>query len=313
MYCVLILFCHQQLLGTAVSEFTPIVHPAVISSQCDQYDIEQDGPLLEALQQVRHRIQVHSSCKSAYDTNPSAPSGYYQVRATNGSDLQVYCDMEGVNCGGEGGWTRVVFVDMTEPGAACPQGLNQTMFNGAPYCGRFASTGPGCVSAVVDNIISYQQVCGRVLGYQQNSPDAFRLFANISQVYFDGLAIMRGDPRKHVWTYTAGSIEGISSSDGCPCNSGSIFSVPSFVGNDYYCESGYSLYKCNSSVFTNDLLWDGQQCGGLEPPCCTHPNMPWFIKTLNETTTEGIELRACQSNEGCLGSVPVFLIEIYVR
>ena len=37
-------------------------------------------------------------------------------------------------------------------------------------------------------------MCGRVLGYQQNAPDAFRLFiennASISQVYFDGLAIL---------------------------------------------------------------------------------------------------------------------------
>ena len=46
---------------------------------------------------------------------------------------------------------------------------------------------------------------------------------------------------------------------------------------------------------------------------CTHPNMPWFIKTLSETTTDKIELRACTTNQGCHGTVPVFLIEIYVR
>ena len=43
--------------------------------------------------------------------------------------MQVYCDMEGANCGGEGGWTRVAFINMTKPGATCPQGLEQTMFN----------------------------------------------------------------------------------------------------------------------------------------------------------------------------------------
>ena len=296
-----------------MSEFTPIVHPITSSSQCGQYDMQQDQLLMKSIQQVRHRIQVHSSCKSAYNTNPSAASGYYQIEATNGSNLQVYCDMEGTNCGGEGGWTRVAFVNMTKPGAACPQGLEQSMFDGASYCGRFSNGLAGCVSAVVNNIVSYRQVCGKVLGYQQNGPDAFRHFANISQVYFDGLAIMRGDPHRHIWTYTAGFAEGKFSSDGCPCNSGSIQTVPPFVGNDYYCESGYSTDKCNSSVFTNDILWDGQQCGGLEAPCCSHSNMPWFIKTLNETITEDIEMRACQSNEGCPGSVPIFLIELYVR
>ena len=208
----------------------------------------------------------------------------------------------------------MAFVNMTKPGATCPQGLEQTMFDGATYCGRF-SKGSGCVSAaVVDNIISYRQVCGRVLGYEQGGPDAFRPFiqniANISQVYFDGLAIMRGDPRRHIWTYTAGYRDNSIGSDSCPCNNGSTQSVPPFVGNDYYCESGVNT--CSGGN-TNDPLWDGQQCDGLEAPCCTHPNMPWFIKTLSETTTEDIELRACQTNEGCVGSVPIFLIELYVR
>ena len=104
----------------------------------------------------------------------------------------------------------------------------------------------------------------------------------------------------------------------CPCNNGSTVQVPSYVGNDYYCESGNSLpgTSCitNMLEFPEDPLWDGQQCGGVEGPCCTHPNMPWFIKTLNETTTENIELRACGTNPFCIGSgAALFLIEIYIR
>ena len=80
-----------------------------------------------------------------------------------------------------------------------------------------------------------------------------------------------------------------------------------------YCESGYSGNGHDCGIFHNsDPLWDGQQCGGLEAPCCTHPNMPWFIKTLSETTTEDIELRPCTTNEGCTGTVPIFLIELYI-
>ena len=60
---------------------------------------------------------------------------------------------------------------------------------------------------------------------------------------------------------------------------------PSFVGDNYYCES--------SSTGYDDILWDGQQCNGLESPCCTAPNMPWFTTTLDDNTTSDIEVRAC--------------------
>ena len=53
----------------------------------------------------------------------------------------------------------------------------------------------------------------------------------------------------------------------------------------------------------NDPLWDGQRCGGGEAPCCTHPNMPWFIKTLSETTTEDIELSLGHAQQ--MKAVPV--------
>ena len=313
--CVLLLLCYQLLDGWAVSEFTPNAFPAKIFSQCGQYDHHCEELLLEALQQVKNHIQVHSSCESLHNSNLSAASGYYQINATNGSVVQVYCDMEGTNCGGEGGWTRVVFVNMTKPGATCPQGLEQLSLSGTSYCGRF-SNGSGCVSAVVDNIISYRQVCGRVLGYQRGGPDAFDLFirtnTSINQVYFDGLAIMHGGPRKHIWTYTAGFDDNGIQSFKCPCNSGSTQLGPPYIGNDYYCESGGSTCTADD-LFSNDILWDGQQCNNLEAPCCTRPNMPWFIKTLNEISTDVIELRACQSNFECLGSVPIFLIELYVR
>ena len=36
-----------------------------------------------------------------------------------------------------------------------------------------------------------------------------------------------------------------------------------------------------------------QRCPYVQAPCCTHPNIQWFNNTLNETTTEDIELRLC--------------------
>ena len=53
------------------------------------------------------------------------PSGYYNVTLSNGIKFEVYCDMKGSYCDGEGGRTRVVFVNMSEPGSSCPPGLVQ--------------------------------------------------------------------------------------------------------------------------------------------------------------------------------------------
>ena len=320
---VMLLLCYHLLLGGAVSEFTPTTYSAqdVPPGQCaNQYNPLHDKQLIEILQQVKQRIpnrqttSNYSSCKSILDDNPSAPSGYYNITTTNGTAVQVYCDMEGTHCGGEGGWTRVTYVNMTQAGAACPQGLEQMLFSGSPYCGRF-STGSGCVSAILNTPFSYRHVCGRAAGYQHYAPGAFSSSsASIDGAFFDGLSIMYGNPRRHIWTYTAGYADSLNSvSIYCPCNSGSTFPVPSYVGSNYYCESGNNVPICKNMLFSNDVLWDGQQCGGLELPCCTHPNMPWFIKPLNENTTEDIELRACAQNFGCDGSVAIFLIEIYVR
>ena len=120
----------------------------------------QDEDLMTALQQIAQQTlsmkQLQGpSCQSIYSSNPSAPSGYYSITTANGSVAQVYCDMEGSNCGGEGGWTRVTYINMTQAGTTCPQGLEQMSFNGSPYCGRFSS-GSSCVSAILNTTISYQ-------------------------------------------------------------------------------------------------------------------------------------------------------------
>ena len=47
------------------------------------------------------------SCLQIHQVYPSATSGYYNITLTNGSIVTVYCDMEGINCDEEGGWTRV--------------------------------------------------------------------------------------------------------------------------------------------------------------------------------------------------------------
>ena len=99
----------------------------------------------------------------------------------------------------------------------------------------------------------------------------------------------------------------------CPCNTGAANVVPSFVGSDYYCETGYNGNDLSFTFFPNDPLWDGQQCVGAEAPCCTHPNMPWFNKTLSETTTEDIEVRVCQDQGTSDEDTLLQVIELFVQ
>ena len=70
------------------------------------------------------------------------------------------------------------------------------------------------------------------------------------------------------------------------------FNIPSFVGSDYFCETGVPT----GTTFTNgyfypngDRLWDGEGCGPSST-CCTFNNPPWFCKQLPQTTTDDMEV-----------------------
>ena len=113
--------------------------------------------------------------------------------------------MEGTNCGGQGGWTRVAYINMSQSGATCPQGLAERTLSGLTLCGRNRN---GCQGTWVSTLgLNYSQVCGQLLGYQWGAPDAFR--GRSSQVigasYVDGASITYGrSSRKHIWTYANG-------------------------------------------------------------------------------------------------------------
>ena len=327
------------LAGGVVSGFTLVTYPARVSSECDQYDfLQDDQQVMETLGHVQQQLgppgcnpPKNRSCEEIRSCFPSALSAYYQIRVPNGSLVQVFCDMEGTNCGGEGGWTRVAHVNMSQSGATCPQGLTQTTLSGLTLCGRMdgdyivtTSLGGGCQSTVFSKLgLNYSQVCGQLRGYQHGSPDCiapyyFNPSLTIDSVYVDGVSITYGSSsRKHIWTYANGlnlMYAGVPQFN-CTCNDGNSLVSPPFVGSDYYCETGDNDKTCcsYSTLFSNDPLWDGQQCPGEEAPCCTHPNMPWFNKTLSETTTEDIELRVC-GDEGITNEdTRLEVIDLFVR
>ena len=260
------------------------------------------------------------NCSQILHVYSSAPSGYYTIQAPNGSLIPVYCDMEGSNCDGKGGWMRVGYINMSEPNATCPSGLNSYFFPNInyPLCDRPHPSNGGCNSTIFSTFgLNCSQVCGQIRGYHRGNVDG--IYDNnhgspsLEGAYVDGVSITHGNnPRHHIWTYIVGQKETSITQWDCPCNNGSTETIPQYVGDDYYCESGVSVSEAYTLHY-NDPLWDGIQCNYLEFPCCTSPNMPWFVKSLNQSTIDDIELRMCTSEGYPDESTPVDIIELYVR
>ena len=288
-----------------------------------------DEKLMGQLEAISKFINSYlTTCLDIKQQNNLSLSGYYTIRAPNGSLISVYCDMDVTKCDGKGGWMRIGYLNMSEPHATCPPGLTLRQFNSIDHglCGRPMS------SSIVYSAqgFNYSKVCGQIRGYQFGVPDGFpplhdtNAIPNIDNcnTYVDGVTITYGsNPRKHIWTYACGARETVEGFDllhaySCPCNNDSNGTyVPEWVGNDYYCESGlFSPQYEEFILYSNDILWDGQQCNGNEGPCCIHPKMPWFIKALNETTNEDIEIRMCGSEDPSTDEdTPLDIIEVYIR
>ena len=252
-----------------------------------------------------------ASCEDIKTMSPSAPSGYYNITKYDGTTQRVFCDIEHF-CGSEiSGWTRVAYLDMSDPTQQCPTELRLYNKDRVRACGKQYYS-YGCNSVTFStNGLSYSQVCGRVIGYQYGHTDAFNGYS-IDGPYVEGISITHGSPRQHIWTLAAGYDETGTSNIYCPCNTGSTAStsVPSYVGDDYFCESGTSSSPA-SQLYTDDPLWDGEGCGGDEGPCCNAPGIPWFRKVLNSSTTDNIELRVCATYSA--EDAPVSLYELYVK
>ena len=109
---------------------------------------------------------------------------------------------------GEGLWKKVVSFDMKDPSQQCPSPWRE--YSSIRSCGR-PTGASGCVSVMFStNNVQYNKVCGRAIGYQFYSVDAFGRFMDLptgtaDDNYVDGLSVTHGlFPRKHIWTFAAG-------------------------------------------------------------------------------------------------------------
>ena len=161
-------------------------------------------------------------------------------------------------------------------------------------------------------------MCGRIRGYQFGATSALVLFnQGIDSYYVEGVSLTHGvaGSRQHIWTFAAGLSEVTIKypNEGCPCDTAPYSAVPSFVGNDYFCESGlHSEWSGNLALYPNDVLWDGQDCTATST-CCQLNNPPWFTKNLPNATTDDIELRICTDYLPADTDVPIEFVELYVQ
>ena len=98
---------------------------------------------------------------------------------------------------------RLASIVMTDTSSNCPSGL-RTITNPCRLCAKNID-GAGCSSVVFPvQGVQYSRVCGKIIGYQDGSPDAFSPYIDGGQTtidshYVDGISLTHGtSPRKHI-------------------------------------------------------------------------------------------------------------------
>ena len=267
------------------------------------------------------------SCMNIYTKFPETQNkpGYYRIKEKN--DYQwTYCNMTGTAANGDfistcagvgGGWRRIVNIDISA-GDDCPGEWRKATQSGVSFC-RVASDSSleTCSSANFStNGITYQRVCGRARGYQKGRTLGFylgRQNASIDEYYISGLSITySNNPRQHIWSFVSGYSERSRSYGNCPCASVALPTIlPSFVANNYYCESAALYAPYYNIYFFNDTLWDGVGCiGGT---CCDDTTQPWFYRQLNQTIQDEIEARICSYGYFRHRSPLIDQLELYIQ
>ena len=101
--------------------------------------------------------------------------------------------------------------------------------------------------------------------------------------------------------YAVNTYKDLSDSSRCPCSVDDIESsyVPSFVGQDFFCDSGAIIMSIHYGM-------DKGYGNTATRSCCSFNNLPWFCKGLPEPTSEDIELWIC-ANSVLLLNLPVLM------
>ena len=225
---------------------------------------------------------------------------------------------------GSGDWTRAVLLNMSDTSQSCPSAWN-LVTTPVRSCGRRASSYGVCDSVSYPISRSYSSVCGRIIAYQRGLAGGFYNSlingqSGIDDPYLDGVSLTHGPQgsRVHIWSFVGAYYEQSTSyrtDVTCPCTNTQITwsrQIPSFINNNYFCDTGNPGPTLSFTAFYNDPLWDGQGCGSTSS-CCTFNTPPYFSRTLNESTSDALEIRNCNGQYSTHGDKLITLIDIYVK
>ena len=228
---------------------------------------------------------------------------------------------------GEGDWKLVVDEDYSEEGGDdCPNGWVQftETITGRQLCGGESVGGPSldpfCDSAMFDPGREYRKICGRIVGYGVwvNTGFAMNTVDDIDAEYVDGVSLTHGTgPRNHIWTFAISIVENSMGLNPvlepalCPCHPkfpASAF-VPTFIEDDYFCESGLAVLRdVSPNHYMEDPLWDGRHCQAM---FCN--SSPYFVKALDNPTSDQFEIRICNTLFTSEQNNAIEKIEIFVQ
>ena len=167
-------------------------------------------------------------------------------------------------------------------------------------------------------------MCGRIIAYQYGGPDAFTSFdinenLLLGQPFVDGIVLSSNSFTQHIWTFVVGTSEDDElQNDQQLCNcylpTDRQNTIPSVVGNDYFCESQNGVFNGSNRfrLYAEDVLWDREDCL-VNSNCCEFNRPPYFIKDLGQTVTGGITAQICLRNGISNADIAVEVVELYVH
>ena len=302
-----------NLICIAVASFAVLAQPAVAQETNTTLPLTYPGQVL--------RGDGSQTCPSEAQRGITRSEVKNDTQSLLRESVVRLLQLQTFSCGGSTGWRRVAYLNMSDPSQQCPSVWRQYT---TPHrvCGRRSTAfSPGSCEGLnyTTGSEQYNQVCGRITGYQIGITSAFYPYnrdRSINTYYFEGVSVMHGSPRQHIWSFAGGLDEqGSHPAERCPCTTGSTGGshVPTFVGQNYFCESGIiSGYSAGVFYSNGDPLWDGQGCGPTSS-CCTFNSPPWFNVQLPSPTTDDIEVRICSNHGTVDGDTPIQLIELFVK
>ena len=292
---------------------------ADINSKLDSLNSKQDGlnmTVMTVNSELEHNVLTNITKELKEITEHNVLTNVTkELKEITGFITEYVPKLHG--CGGTGGWRRVIYLDMTDPNINCPTGWQLTSHS-KRTCGKVSTSSPSCDSVFFPvSGGAYTRVCGSIRAYQYGGLDAFEAYddgqvTTIEGAYVSGISLTHGSPRQHIWTFAAGVTEAsLTRDDVCPCDANTNIAIPSFVGEDYLCESGVNSGTASGRLYPDDPLWDGGGCSSSSN-CCSFNNPPYFTKQLPSSTSDPIEARLCSYDDDSDDS-PVEFIELYVK